>query len=98
MGNGFILTEPNEIRHFATRSALAQTLLKTRMRGVKNACIAVGKGIVGVFNTKSGRFYVQYGIDGPDGSPAAAADIVEGFNLLSLAKAHKVNLVGVEVR
>jgi hypothetical protein len=97
MGNGFIITEPSEIRYFATRSALARTLLEKRVQGIKNACVAVGTGFVGIFNNKSGRFYIQFDIDKADGNPASQNEIVETLNLLSLAKTHKVNLIGVEV-
>ncbi len=94
---GFILTEENEIRHFATRAALSRTLLEKRFHGIQNACIAVGDGLLGVFNNKSGRFYIQFDVNSPDGTPSSAADIVESFNLLSLAKVSKVDLVGVKV-
>lgn len=97
-GNGFVLTDPQEIARFATLAGMGRVLLDKKLAGIKNACIAVGEGTLGVLNRKSMNWYVQHDVDNPDGSKASANQIVESFGLLKMAKAHKVDLVGVEVR
>jgi len=93
-----ILFDRELIDRHAVRATLARIALNKRGSKVQNVAIAVGDGIVGVGNTKSGNFYYSYGIEDRSGAPLSAAKIVERFNLISLARVQGIPLVTVGVR
>ena len=82
------LTDRNQIARFAVRSQLARVAGTKKMQGVKNVALAVGDGMAAVGNTKSGKVYLSYDVEG-----ATAAQVVEYLNLTSLAKVLGVPLV-----